>query len=465
MKLTPDHRPNWGQTSIKGTPKRVSLNSGPSAEQSTTFVPQPQPSENYTPSPVAPTRRILTQAERKALIANLAQTSAKSGLQHAVVVGGGPGGLAAAITLAKLGAKVTVLEIRADEKGEKPAHARPHQISLRQDALETLKELGAYEEIIEKSGFVDREVHLSGDHAAPKISEKTPKAHLSNPDQFMVFPSMLQSDAVSQVRISDIEKSLYDQAKELGVEVRAGVQATLVPTADGKSHSVEIQKVKNSENGFAPYGEVESLGRPDLVVVADGAGSPTRQSLGIEVKEESALKHYLGGHVQKGISAETRKAAITEKPGFTRHVMGTGHAQYDQTWVSVEITPAEAALSPKERTELLADKAQYVMGDGITTEDIGWGAGQLTTVQNRRAERTTAGDNVVLIGDSAGTGSVWVGGGLNLALTTHLGALKNLAGRLGAGDKTGNAMEIYDRSIQWATSEWHKAGAAELGVA
>lgn len=438
------------------------LKEQPSSGQAPTLRARSPSEETYIPSPS--TKNVLSKAERKALIANLSQISEKSALQHAVIVGGGPGGLAAAITLAQMGTKVTVLEIRADEKGEKPQHARPHQISLRQDSLETLKTLGAYEPIIEKSGFVEKEVSIRGHHASPTVAEKTPQPHVSDPDKFMVFPTMLQSDAVSQVRISDIETALYDRALELGVEVRAGVQATLAPTPDGKSYQVDIQKVENNGNGFTPTGEVESLGTPDLVVVADGAGSPTRQALGIEVKEESPLKHYLGGHVQKGIQAETRKAAITEQPGFTRHVMGTGHAQYDQTWVSVEITPEEAALSPKERTELLAEKAQYVMGDGITTQDIGWGAGQLTTVQNRRAERTTAGDNVVLLGDAAGTGSVWVGGGLNLALTTHLGALKNLAQRISAGDASGSAMGLYDRSIQWATSEWHKAGAAELSA-
>ena len=72
----------------------------------------------------------------------LAQT-AKAGAEQAIVVGGGPAGLAAAVALAKRGLDVTVMELRADEKGEKPLHARPHQISLRQDTLEQLKDLGA----------------------------------------------------------------------------------------------------------------------------------------------------------------------------------------------------------------------------------------------------------------------------------------------------------------------------------
>ena len=51
---------------------------------------------------------------------------------------------------------MTVLEMRADEKGQKPLHARPHQISLRQDTLESLKDLGAYNEVIDKSGWATK---------------------------------------------------------------------------------------------------------------------------------------------------------------------------------------------------------------------------------------------------------------------------------------------------------------------
>lgn len=402
--------------------------------------------------------------DKKALLENYKRDSIKFAERHAVVVGGGPAGLAAAITLAKMGAKVTVLEARANEAGDKPAHARPHQISLRQESLEMLKTLGAYDQVMDKSGFVDKEVHIHADGDNHQLSEKKPEGKTHAPLANIINPNNLMTDSVSQVRISDVESSLLEQALKHGVEIKAGVQATLVPTADGGSYSVGIQKVeKDAESGYKPVGEMTDLGVPSLVVVADGAGSPTRAALGIGVVEESKAKNYLGGHIQKGLGAETRKATLVDSDGEKRHVMATGHAKYDQTWVSVEISPEEAKLAPKERAKLLADKAQMVMGQEVSTSDIGWGAGQLTTVQNRRAERTTAGSNVVLLGDSAGTGSVWVGGGLNLALTTHLSALKNAMSRIQAGSDRGATMEIYDKTIQWATSVWHKAGAAELG--
>lgn len=393
----------------------------------------------------------------------LSQTE-KTGAEQAVIIGGGPAGLAAAITLAKRGVDVTVLELRADEKGEKPLHARPHQISLRQDALESLSELGAYDEVIGKSGFVQKESYIQKDDSGTQVQAKKPRPQTVNRDSSFINPKLLDTDAVSQVRISDVERALYTQAKEMGIKVKAGVNAEL--RKDGNSFAVTAHQVKpNKQGGFDKTGRSEDLGKPDLVVVADGAGSPIRDSLGIKMKDESAAKNYLGGHFQKGLGAVTNKAAVTESEGFTRHVMGTGHAQYDQTWVSVEVTPEEAALSPKERTALLAKKAQHVFPDQkVGVEDVGWGAGQLTTVQNRRAEVTTAGDNTVLIGDSAGTGSVWVGGGLNLALTTHLRALDTLVTNMRTRpDRQENNLKGYDKAVQWATSRWHKAGAAQLG--
>ncbi len=464
------HRP---EVTFGGSSPAVKPGVGqPSLKDNAPLAGQTAPLESFTPSQPAglaelsgsAKRQGLSKSDKKALQEAFREGHFQSAQRHAVVIGGGPGGLAAAISLAQNGMKVTVLEARANEAGDKPAHARTHQISLRQDSLETLKRLGAYDDVIANSGFVEHEHHIRGDHENQVSHSKKPEGKAQDHDRWVLDPRLLHTDSVSQVRISDVEKALLKQAEGLGIEVRSGVQASLHKAEGSNSYGVSIRNVaKNGTGGYKEYGEATDLGVPDLVVAADGAGSPTRAALGIEVSEESASKHYLGGHIQKGIGATTRKAAITEESGMRRHMMGTGHAKYDQTWVSVEITPEEAKLPPEKRAELLADKAQWVMGEEISTKDIGWGAGQLTTVQNRRAKTTTAGDNVVLIGDAAGTGSVWVGGGLNLALTTHLSALKSLSTRIQNGADTGAAMQIYDRTLQWATTTWHRAGASELG--
>lgn len=381
------------------------------------------------------------------------------------MIGGGPAGLAAAITLAKRGVDVTVTELRADENGEKPLHARPHQISLRQDTLDSLKDMGAYDEVMKTSGYVETERMVRTDGKNEEVKERTPRPETVGQTGTFHDPKLLETDSVSQVRISDVERALYNQAKKLGVKVKAGYEAEV--RREGDSYGVTAYQVKPGADGrLEKTGAKEDMGTPDLLVVADGAGSPVRDSLGIEMKEESAAKHYLGGHFNKGLGPNTTKAAIQEG-GFTRHVMGTGHSKYDQTWVSVEVTKEEAALAPEERTKLLAQKAQHVFGEQpVNEKDVGWGAGQLTTVQNRRAEKAYAGDNTVLIGDAAGTGSVWVGGGLNLALTTHLKALDNLVTKFRTGCQFDHdrGLRTYDKAVQWATNRWHQVGASQLGM-
>jgi 2-polyprenyl-6-methoxyphenol hydroxylase-like FAD-dependent oxidoreductase len=463
-----------GLPDLRRTQLQTPTVKAPRPEASRSEEAPPAPLETFTPSTPATAltaSKPLTRAQRKKLIKAHSQAATQAAQMTAVVIGGGPGGLSAAITLSRLGYQVTVLEARANETGEKPAHARPHQISLRQDALETLKELGAYDEVIARSGFVQKEVHIESDGTNSTVREKVPEGLAKGQDpRGLIHPTLLHTDSVSQVRISDVEKALYNQsvklaaeAAEHGIEIKSGVKADLAKVEGSSSYEVLVRDVVKDGDGYQPTGPSTSLGVPDLVVAADGAGSPTRAALGINILEESKPKNYLGGHIQKGIGAQTRKATLSETDGLRRHLMATGHAQYDATWVSVEITPEEAALPVEERKKLLADKAQVVMMQDVKVDDIGWGAGQVTTVQNRRAEKTTAGDNLVLLGDAAGTGSVWVGGGLNLALTTHLSALSSLATRFRDGSDKEMAMKIYDRTIQWATSTWHKAGAAELG--
>lgn len=390
-----------------------------------------------------------------------AKSGRDSGIRTALVIGGGPAGLAAALALTKLDCKVTVVEMRADESGEHPLHARPHQISLRQDSLETFKEHGAYEDLMSKSGYATREERIHHGPERVDFDTKEPQAVHTARDTIFLNPAFIHSDSTSQIRISDGEKALYKQALEQGVEFRVGEVADLVHDEQTDNYSALLQKAEVTNDGQLKRHGPQQTFEADLVVAADGAGSPTRKAVGIEFLEESEPVHYLGGLVSQGIGPVTRKVTVNEEDGLKRHIMGTGHDVYDDTWVSVEVTPTEAALPKEERIALLQDKAKYAVNRPVELTDITWGAGHVTTVANRRAEKTTAGNNLVLIGDAAGTGSVWVGGGLNLALTTHLKALENLVVSSRIPHRE-NHFNIYDRTLQWATTHWHKAGAGQL---
>lgn len=368
---------------------------------------------------------------------------ARSGLQQrvqeVVVVGGGPGGLATAIKLAEEGLQVTVVEVRDSN------YQRPHHLNARMSTLHSFVDYGIYDEVKQASGLDDELRPMAG-------------------RGFVNGREVIDSENVGQIRISDVEKALYKRAQELGVQYAPHHRVVVGSQDENGLHSVQLEPVQFVDGQLQARGPKSAAFTPDLIVVADGAGSPTRNSLGIRFLEESEGKVYLGGLVEQPLEAANnyRKLACYEGEEL-RHYMATGHARYPQTWVSVEADESVRQLSPEERTSYLAHRASLVMGKKIRPEDITWGAGQITVVQNRKAETTTSGNNLVMIGDSVRTGSVWQSGGLNLAMTSDIKNVVQLVHHINAQDfSREHALYQYNLRTQAATRAWHEAGTREL---
>jgi len=351
-------------------------------------------------------------------------------IENAMVIGGGPAGLAAAIKLAERGIQVVVLEMRT------PDYSRPHHLNAREDTIHSLRDLGVYEQIRQSSGW----------HEHP-VCESTWTPLHGQADL------TLAGESVGQIRISDVERALYAKTQSLGVLFLEGQTAQLAAGPDGM-YSITAQSVAG--------GPAEAMGQPDLVVVADGSNSATRKALGIPFLEESSPRYYLGALVNKPIGPDFRKMGMHEGDELF-HMMATGHSKYPSTWISVEGSPSLQELSPEERNRYLAERGSVLIGQKIAPEDIGWGSGQITVVQNRRAEECTAGSNVLLVGDALRTGSVWVSGGLNLALTTDIYNLEQVVDSINIqGRSREDALETYDWRSTMATKAWHVAGSDEL---
>jgi 2-polyprenyl-6-methoxyphenol hydroxylase-like FAD-dependent oxidoreductase len=351
-------------------------------------------------------------------------------IETALIIGGGPAGLAAAIKLAERGMQVAILEMRS------PDYSRPHHLNAREDTLHSLRDLGVYEQVRQASGWEEHPVCESEWQPLHGQADLT-----------------LKEASVGQVRISDVERALYEKSQRMGILFLEGQTAQLQAEANGM-YSVNSQPVAG--------GPAESMGQPDLVVVADGANSPTRRALGIEFVDESSPRYYLGGLINKSIGPDFRKVGLHDGNQLV-HMMATGHSKYPSTWISVEGDESLKTMSTEERDRYLAERGSILMNQKITPEDIGWGSGQMTVVQNRRAAEATAGENVVLIGDALRTGSVWVSGGLNLALTTDVYNLEQVVDHINIRGLTREqALHDYDIRSTLATKAWHEAGSDEL---
>ncbi|MBM3462153.1 MAG: FAD-binding protein [Armatimonadetes bacterium] len=359
-------------------------------------------------------------------------------IEEAVVVGAGPAGLAAAIVLAQRGVKVTVVELRDY------FYQRPHHLNLRQQTLDTFAELGVLDDIAQRSGPLEREelTHL-GEVREP--TQRPPDPNRVTSDAWEI----LNSPSVMQARISDVEKMMHYHAEEMGVKFKYHAHAILDQQEDG-NFGVHAQDAEG----------ITDLGVPDLVVVTDGANSTTREQVGIGFEEQSEGRWYLGGHVNLPIGAVTRKSIHVNEDGSTQRLMATGHARYPSTWISVEASGSMLESTQEERVAQLCRGASLIMGQEVRPEDITWGAGLVTKVQDRVIERAAVGGNLIFGGDAARTGDVWESGGLNLSLTSDVRNLTRLVEGVNSGRRSkANALHQYCLRTRWASRMWHAASA------
>lgn len=184
-------------------------------------------------------------------------------IETALIVGGGPAGLASAIKLAERGIQVAVLEMRSAN------YSRPHHLNAREDTIHSLRDLGVYESVRQASGWKEHPV------CETRWTPQHGQADLT-----------LAGDSVGQVRISDVERALHEKSRRLGVVFLEGQTARLEPGPDGM-YSVVAQPVQG--------GQAESMGQPDLVVVADGANSPTPQVPGDRIQRRIQWTLLSGG--------------------------------------------------------------------------------------------------------------------------------------------------------------------------
>jgi 2-polyprenyl-6-methoxyphenol hydroxylase-like FAD-dependent oxidoreductase len=424
--------------------------------------------------------RTLTRLELKKVGLERMQ-AIQHGVRSAVVLGGGPGGLMAAINLIKHGASVTVVELREGR------YSRPIHFNIRQNMLDELAALDPelVKLVMERAGVIEQAEFI--DATIGKRLENPPRSFRA-PDAARAAPAprqMLESSSVVQLKVSDLEEILsgYLSAierrdRENGrdpprVKLMFDHDAELEDPGDGHYRvTVHALETHVDEQGRSERvrGESLSIGAPDLVVVAEGANSATRRALHIKQNPTSPETRFVAGYLDTPSGGLLRRRYDEIADPATGEVSGVrqiqiGHSKKGKTWLLAEVpkhvqfeSPADVERFYREQAALIMDRPR----EEVDRVEIEWGPNPFR-LQQWISDRQTAGDNVILLGDAVGNAHFLTSGGVMTASVPHQIALSRLLDDIATGKRRDQALAFYGSFVRNATLEWARLGIREFG--
>jgi flavin-dependent dehydrogenase len=314
-----------------------------------------------------------------------------SRLRDALVVGGGPAGLAFAAAAARRGLAVTVLERaafpvdKACGEGILPAGVR------------ALDALGA-------------RALLGPDDASPLA-----ELRWCEPDGAGAVLRLPAPGGLG-VRRTALSAALAARARAAGAELRAGEEALRHRREPGAAVVV------------TPAGEL----RARLLVAADGLGSPVRRREGLDVaRPRAGGRCGLRRHV--AVAPWSAGVEVHFAPGVEAYVTPAGRARVGVAFLF------ERGAEARWETLLARFPALAARLAGAAPASAPRGAGPFA-----RAARARVADRLVLLGDAAGYLDAVTGEGISLALACALGLADLLPEALARG-ATAEALRPYDR--------------------
>lgn len=302
-----------------------------------------------------------------------------------VIVGGGPTGLACSIYLAIAGIRSAIIERRTEING----HPRAHYVNTR--TTELFHQLGIYDALIPDA--------LPGEYMSYNLLEMM--GGLSFTDRVKLSPAIVQSVA------QDVVEAVMERKRET-----FGDLITLM-------RGIGCDRVENGDEGVALHLSREDGSQFALnaryVVAADGAHSPIRKQLGIEMIGDPELDRvmniYFHGDIVKpgnfpslgGMSEdEVIKGAFINMDGKTRYcfqyLVEPGDVLEDFTPERCEEIIRRASRMPAERpveiksvkpwtmsalvAERFRDRSVFLVGDAAHAFPPSGGFGLNSGVQD-----------------------------------------------------------------------------------
>lgn len=315
---------------------------------------------------------------------------AEPGRRDAVVIGGGPAGLAFAAAAARRGLSVTVLE-RAEGPVDKACGE-----GILPAGVRALEELGVA-------------ARLGPDDAAPirelrwiEVSGATARLRLPAPGGL-------------GVRRLALSAALRARAREAGAEVLGGE---------------EVTEHRREAGGVVAVTRAREV-RARMLVAADGLGSPVRRREGLDLPPHGLLRYGLRRHLAIAPWADAVEVHFSE--GVEAYVTPAGRGRVGVAF----LFERRRAASFEELLAGFPALARRL--EGAAPDSAVRGAGPLA-----RGTRARVADRLALLGDAAGYVDAVTGEGLSLAFACALGLAELLPGALARG-ATAEALRPYER--------------------
>ncbi|MEG9861038.1 MAG: FAD-dependent monooxygenase [Parvularculales bacterium] len=326
-----------------------------------------------------------------------------------IIIGAGPAGMLAALLLARHGLSSHIVERRRKIAETPRAHAvNGKTIEISSTAGIPAEEIYVAGMPVRRGGMVNFWSTLSGTYLGGLPYERQDDAVLELAPYRLVNISQPRFEAILENHVT----------ANPGISLSRGMQCTGF-SQDDRGVTAIVQSGEGRE---------ETL-KGDYLIAADGAGSPLRRQMGIEMEGPDALQHFMTIHFHADLSE-----LIGDKPGILHWIMEPTAAaaliSYDdgQNWVLMHNCPPDGedpALYDEVRCRGLVAAALGRNDVEFTIHTIDpWVMTAQVAVQYRK-------HRAFLVGDAAHRFPPAGGLGLN----TGVGDAQNLAWKLAAVKK------------------------------
>ncbi|HSB12222.1 MAG TPA: NAD(P)/FAD-dependent oxidoreductase [Blastocatellia bacterium] len=348
----------------------------------------------------------------------------------AIVVGGGPGGCSAAISLAQRGARVLLLEEKHMPRGKLCGEF------VTPESFPTLERLGVMQRMISAGAQKIERASLV------VSSGKSVQTYISKISENGTWAMSLSRSRFDQI--------LFDRAREAGVECREGVAVKRCLFDSGAPRGVETL--------LLPEGASASFEAP---VIIDASGRNSRLMLGKRERVAGprgsrlyAMKAHLDG--VQGIEDQVELHFFRQGYGGFSRVEG---GLVNLCFIVDERTLRRAAGDPLRVLEicLISNKVARDRLEGSKVVGKWYSAGPLTFGRKRLGR-----DGVLAIGDASGMIDPFTGTGIQMALRTGELAAETI---IGANGEAGAALKQYALYYEHEFGDRLKAAGRLRGLA